>query len=268
VSLPIRLIIGYLPSIEPKDAQAFAQGYIERHMQAIDVAGWYVQRHQNGSLYEIHEGGAGRALLPSILKLLESEPKVLIPISGRMVVVEKDADGQISSLLMPEDFVSEPTAGVKPGPRLRPALGDARGWLFSGGAFFVIGLLIFLLGTAVHWGARYVYDLGVSRADAGDIGNLLAIAKGDYPSRASEQVMALKDTPVAQWPKLVNSADPRVVKALRYEKGMWRLDYEGSDEVPPPAEGEALPAGESGKSATPARRPAPRRPAGAPRSSQ
>lgn len=243
MSMPIRLIIGFLPGIETKDARAFAQGYIERHMQAIDVASWYVQRYKDGTLYEIHEGGEGRAYLPSILKLLESTPKVLIPISGRMVSVEKGADDQISSLLMPESFVGEATEGVKPGPRMHPALGDARGWIFTGGTFFAIGLLFFLLGTAIHLGARYVYELGVSQAEVGDVGKILAMAKGEYPSQAARDVMPLSDTPVAQWPKLINSTDPRVVKALRYEKDTWRLEYEESEALPevPNDAGEQVP---------------------------
>lgn len=248
MSMPIRLIIGFLPGIEVKDARAFAQGYIERHMQAMDVAGWYVQRYKDGALYEIHEGGDGRAFLPSILKQLETDAKIYIPISGRIVTVEKDADGQISSLLMPEDFVCDPTLGLKGGPRLHPALGDARGWLFTGATFFVIGLVLFLMGSALQFGARYVYEMGISQSDVGAVGKVLALAKGEYPSQASREVIKLSDAPVAQWSKLINSTDSRYVKALRYEKGAWRLEY---DEPVKPTAGLPEPPAAAGKPTTP-----------------
>ncbi len=231
--LPIRFIVGYLPGVEKRDARAFAQGFIERHFEGLDESGWHVMPHAEGWLYELHEGGIGKALLPSILQTLEAtDQSVFIQTATRLVRVDRQ-DAGLTSLMMPEDLLTEPTEGILPSHNLTPARGDGKGWAYAGGLLMLAGLVALGLAAAVHQGARVMYEAALDVENPQHtLGTLVRLAKLSVPESPAILPEALvSDLPIGQRKRL--TAGPgEYLEALRYQKGRWVVDVKKISDEP------------------------------------
>lgn len=226
---PMRLVIGFLPGASKNDAVSAAQGYIERHFEAIDISGWYIQKAgRDGYYYEVQEGGEGRAYLPSVLKLLDKHEELVITLTERSAKIQKGSHGEPETVLLPEGRDEPETEGLKAGPRLHPAVGDARGWLFAGGSMFIVGLLVLFMGSALHQGMQHLKETSVAARDLGPIGVMVETIAGDVVTpKLDWEPPKASALPTAQTDRLVAAAqNDKYVLALRYANGKWDVQTE------------------------------------------
>jgi hypothetical protein len=102
---PILLLVGTISTESSKDAMAYAKGLAEAQVVAKDAAFLQiVRRHPGQYLYEIHEGGDGRSLLPVIDEMLSREPgQALIPLEGARVALIREEAGELVTLINQPD---------------------------------------------------------------------------------------------------------------------------------------------------------------------
>ncbi|WP_018234203.1 hypothetical protein [Thioalkalivibrio thiocyanodenitrificans] len=239
--LPIRYIAGHMPGLSVKDGTAFVHAYIERNIDAIDATGYWVQKYEDGILYEIQEGGKGRALLPSILKKLQTEDAVIIPTSTRQVRLGFTERG-FQCLLLPESSVEEETPGIKGGPKLKPAKGDAKGWVISGGVLVTLGLIVAISGSLINRVTTLAQDYSLGMHLQTDIVEYLQILYPRATAPAFATSTPAEDLPIAQWDRILreqaaNEAERSYVTALRYnsQTKQWQVDLEAVDSDDPGA---------------------------------
>lgn len=230
---PVRLIIGYLPGVSEKDALAYAQGFIMRHIGEADAAAYGAQRYGDGALYEIHVGGPRRALLPAIAKRVSAGETVYLRSSKRWIRIGQEGDA-VEPLMLPEDAEVDAETELKPGRRLKPALGDAKHWIIAGSALFTIGVVVLLLGVVINQGVRYAYTVGFD-SNPGVARLLQAAGLADASSPSSLGYRDYEELPVSQWNKMVAESSRAqrqggYVDALRYEKGKWVIKTGGIPE--------------------------------------
>lgn len=149
-SAPLKSFIGFIPEATRKDAQEFAAGIAAKHCTSPENSYYGVTDWRGGFAYEVHEGGPGKALLPSILAefdrtadLEDVEPvkHAYIHAGMRTVKVNQTQNG-VASVLLPEDQQHPQSEFVKPGKNLQPWLPRKTNVLFSGAAVFVVGALV------------------------------------------------------------------------------------------------------------------------------
>lgn len=221
---PIRIMIGYLPNVSKKDAIEYARGWVARYFDAIDQSYVHVQPYLDGFAFEIHEGGLGKAYLPSVLKLISEGEKVNIPTATRMTQITVAESGLVT-LMLPEDVDVEPTPGVSTGPSMRPYQGDARAWLVAGGGVFVIGMLVLALGAAVWNASQSFYQLGMGSLSGTDAINTTIKLTREPNAPKTSPLARLQQLPVAQWQKITETVtDGQYVTALRFKNNVWRFD--------------------------------------------
>ena len=94
---PLLLIFGSLDAGSRKDVLAYARGLAESQVVAKDACFVDASRVDGRWLFEVHEGGPGRALVPWIADALSADPasKVLVPLSGERVVSVSNIGGEI-----------------------------------------------------------------------------------------------------------------------------------------------------------------------------
>jgi hypothetical protein len=202
MSLPVRVLIGYLPDITRKDAEHYVKGAAQSNFDSISNAYWHVEPYAQGFAYEAHEGGGRLAYLPSILRILqESEDPVFIKTATRTVQVEKSTQG-LSAVWLPEAEIHETTEGVVPSSKMKLVTPDAREWVYAGGMFFLAGVVALALGLASSLVAATAYR------DAQAVGIHTYVPK--YP------------LPYTKWEDLTNSANQGdTVTMLKFENGHW-----------------------------------------------
>lgn len=218
---PLRFMVGYLPGIERRDAKAFAQGFIERHFDALDTSGWYIMKHGDGWLYEVQEGGCGLAYLPSILAALkENEDRVYVKTTTRYVRIDQQGD-EVVSLILPEDVLKDPTPNIAGGPPLHPARGDGKGWVQSGLTLFGSGLIALAVAAVSHFGTGAMFKSGMVVEDAGSIGKLISLLDREVPMNPAHlKTPDLNTLPIAQRDKLTPESG-RYIEALKYQDRRW-----------------------------------------------
>jgi len=204
---PIRIVIGFLEGVSEKDASAYAKGFIERHFESLEKSYWYVQKHKDGWIYEVHEGGEAKAYLPAIMQALESHKAVYIPVSNRYLKAEY-RDGKLISLLLPEDTKAVTTEGISASAKMTPFKGYGKSWLYAGLSAFALGLITLVAGSFVHY-----FTLLPERTD-----------KGIEP-------VNIQRLPIGQWNTL-KVPEGKYIAALRFKDGRWNFQFEEVPEAP------------------------------------
>ncbi len=205
-SLAARIVIDFLEGTTEKNhAVAFARGFIDNHFDAPEVAGWYVCPYEGGFVYEVHEGGAGRAFTPAALDILRNDPEVtvVVPMARRYLLVKRTPSGSYASILLPEgmDPSDENTIEVEPGPPLKR-------YKTSGMVVFQAGLAAFATGFAMLLVTTLVYSSGVLMRH-------LPI----FAERSPDNL------PITQWNRINQQASvTRYIKSLRFENGRWTVE--------------------------------------------
>jgi hypothetical protein len=204
---PIRVLIGYLPEVTERDATEYAMGIAQKHLEQLSLAAYDVFEYARGYAYEVHEGGAGRAYLPSIIEYFKShgpyrtgeEVSVVLRTATRKVEVQRTRDG-LAAIVLPESSEAQPTEWLAPTSALIPALNKRTGLLVGGAALFITGFLAMVVAALL---ARFQPYLDPP------------------PAQAFEP--RLQDLPAGQWERLtiIAGTPGSYVSALRFRNGRW-----------------------------------------------
>lgn len=216
VELPIRILMGYLPAVSARDAAEFALGVAEKNFDQPSISFFDAFAHEDGYVYEVHEGGPGRAYAPNLLKHLASasfmqdNPTAVLATATRSVQVELTRGG-LQCVLLPESAEAQPTEGLMPSAKMRPVITKRTGLLISGAGIFVTGFFGLLLAL------------------------LARMPTYEAPPVAPVERVSYEQLPMAQWNRVSSVPHDRYVKALRFEKNAWRIEDApiGAPEEPP-----------------------------------
>jgi hypothetical protein len=227
---PIRILMGFLPNVTARDATEFALGVAEKNFDQPGIAFYDAFVYEDGYVYEVHEGGPGRAYAPSVIRHFKSLPPfvsgephaVVLPTATRSVRIERTRGG-LQTVLLPESSLHAPSEDILATVKMRPAVSKRTGLLVSGAALFVSGFFGLLFAL-------------MARMPTYEAPPAVPVERVDY-----------NRLPTAQWPRLLAVPQDRYVKALRYDKGVWHVD-----EVPIEDSAAAADAPATPPSATPA----------------
>lgn len=125
-SKPFNLQLGYFADISERDIRLYAQSLAKSSHASLesDISYFGVVPFLNGYAYEIHEGGPGKALLPSILKhyaengehATPDDPlQVFVESAERIISVEVHSGG-LTAYVLPDLMKPKapvPTPGIK-----------------------------------------------------------------------------------------------------------------------------------------------------------
>ena len=216
--LPIRIIIGYLPEVNERDAREYAQGMAEKHFEQMGIAYFDAYEYGNGYAFEAHEGGNGRAYLPQILERFEAlgpyrvgeTNAVVIKTATRLVEVQRVRDG-LAAILLPEASQTEPTEDLKPTTRMVPGLNRLTAFFYSGVVLMASGTLAMLLSGTIFRVQTFK----------------------DAPPQKIEKVQ-INNLPRAQWNKIESLPPGSYVRAIRYRNNKWEAPEIVTDAPAPP----------------------------------
>lgn len=204
---PFQLFLGYLPDVSAKDAMEYAMGVAEKYTTQMGLTHFHATKFGRGYLYEVHEGGSGRAYGPEIVKYFASKGpfvddetvKVVIRAGTRLVEVTRMREGA-EVLLLPESTLEKPSTWLKPHVKMTPAIPRRQGFLYAGIGILATGTLAALL--------------------TGSFFRLQGYA--EVPKREIEQIR-VDNLPHRQWERVRNQLQPgERIKALRFENGQWK----------------------------------------------
>lgn len=223
--LPIQVIMGYLPEVSARDAMDFATGMSEKYVVQQGLAYFHVTKFERGFIYEVHEGGPGKAYAPEIAKYFASrgayradEPlSVVIRTAGRMVEVTRQREG-LAVVLLPESSTVAPTDWLVPKARMTVAVPRRKGMLYFGLALMASGVVLAGLNGV------FFRLQGYSEAPPQPI-----------------DIVTPRFLPHLQAPVLEKAFnDGARVKALRFRDGAWQpLELYGPEDVEVPGEASA-----------------------------
>lgn len=213
--LPVRVIIGYLPEVSERDALEYAIGLAEKHFDQLGLAFFDAFKFDNGFVFEIHEGGSGRAYVPKIIEYFEATGpydaenpvSVVLKTGTRRVEVQKARSGLVS-VLLPESSTAEPSAQIEATSAMQPALNKRTG-------FLVVSAALFVTGFAAVMTAAFIARFQPYEAP---------------PERPVEQISAAS-LPLNQWFRVEAVPPGSYVKALRFRNQRWEAPELGA-EVP------------------------------------
>jgi len=210
-ALPIQVLMGYLPEVTERDALEYAMGLSDKYLVQEGLSFFIATKYGQGYIYEVHEGGAGKAYGPEIAKYLESagpfnaqEPQVVyLATAQRLVEVVREREG-ISAVLLPESTTEKPTEWLRPKKAMTPGVPRRKGMLWA-------GLTLFITGAVA----------------AGLSGTFFRLQGYAPPPAQPVERVAAHDLPLSQWQRLQSMQH---VKALRYKDGAWQPPEQYSDE--------------------------------------
>jgi len=147
--LPFSFMIGHLEGVPTKQALAYARGLGLKMVKEESLGYFGVVRTPSGVVFEIHEGGRGRALLPAILDHVkewgpyeQGERHFLdVPTLTRTVRVVRTANGGLTSVQLSEGVPPASVVRLSPGKPLRPLVDDGSTFVNVGKALFAAGVV-------------------------------------------------------------------------------------------------------------------------------
>ena len=144
---PITLLFGFLPDVSYDDALTFARAQAEQQCVSLQNTRIYVEAVDDGYAYEVQEGGAGLALLPSVLAKLMPPSQVTtvyVPSSSRMIRVDRQRQGFVMLWMSEaEGDVAVATPDIVPSARMLPAQPDGK-WALRYGVYVLLGGLVLM----------------------------------------------------------------------------------------------------------------------------
>jgi len=205
--VPIQVIMGYLPDVGASDALEYAQGMAEKYVAQPGLSFYHTTKYDRGFIYEVQEGGPGKALGPAIAKYFQSkgayrddEPlRVVVRTAGRMVEVARQRDG-VSVVLLPEAATDKPDDWLVGTLKMTPAVPRRKGMLYAGIAMLSSGVLM-----------------------AGATGAFFRLQGYSAPLPPRIEQVQFQELPHKQWEKSIQRLAPgQNVKALRYANNAWQ----------------------------------------------
>jgi hypothetical protein len=142
-SWPKKIYIGFLANVKKKDLVGYIDEWIYDNGCNRSSCSYQAIAWNGGFAFEVHEGGAGRGALQSVLRLLTAQDEVVVPSNDRSLRVSKRFDG-FSSYFLNEFEKQSPTNEVVFKESLAPVYKRNHGLMLSGliaGVFSVLFLL-------------------------------------------------------------------------------------------------------------------------------
>ena len=196
---PLFFTAGSLPASRRRDAVEYVRGLIGRFCVAPEIAGYFLLREGDRFLYEIQEGGPGRAWLPEIVRALSrTDAPVRVRVGDRVAEIARGPDGELAARLLPEGE-GEPTLAPKGSGRLIPYERQDGRRLVAAVSYLIAGL-----------------------AAAGVAAGVLTTA-----TRAASEAALAHPVPADHLPltRLPERLGPReYIAAIRFEGGRWRVE--------------------------------------------
>jgi hypothetical protein len=211
---PVFALVGYLPDVSEKDAEAYAKSVAVSHMEMPHRSYYLVLPFAKGFLYEVHEGGQAKAFLPSIIKSLELQreagaeiPRVFVKTSRRVVRIELEQSGP-QAMLMPESCEEPTSEGLVQSSGMKPVEESNTQFLVLGAAIMTVGLAIIVGGATVREFNKIEIPEAIERT-------------------------AQTNLPFAQWKLLENVEPGQYIAALKYENSRWTTIRKNINEPAP-----------------------------------
>ncbi len=229
---PLLLIVGSLDAGSRKDVIAYARGLAESQVVAKDACFVDACKVDGKWLYEVHEGGPGRALLPWIARTLagELDAKVNVPIAGERVVSVSSVGGELVGIVYPPDAERHEDAlegcqALELGAPLAPYFGSAAPLRNAAAALFVVSSLLFLGAGAAFY----------HRGNAMDVARFA----GRFAAAKPEARTDVKNLPSLQLHLAAQSlkTNSGYLSYLRFEKGRWTWAQASGGQAPVPVSG-------------------------------
>nr|WP_250808042.1 hypothetical protein [Neorhizobium tomejilense] len=156
---PVTVAIGWLETDSPKDARAYARGYVQQRFMAHEESWYSILRFHGGFLWEAHQGGDGKGYIKSAAKALENDP------GGEHWFRSGDRayriimqDGKPFPHQMPADksvvLLNSGTAQLDRNHSMVPYTKKGTGWLASG-IVLASSATLFFAGSLVFYGLAY-----------------------------------------------------------------------------------------------------------------
>lgn len=199
---PKKIYIGLLNNIRKKDLIGYIDEWIvDNHCNRSSCA-YQVVPFRGGYAFEVHEGGAGRGALLSVIRSLEQEEEITVPSSDRYVRVAKKHDG-FSVYLLNEFEKHEASACVEFKDALSPVYKRNHGLMLT-------GVISALFASAVFLSTWFmVYTLYNKDKVA-----VFTPIKIELPS---QQIGKIND---------IANREDAYLKSLMYANGKWKINLE------------------------------------------
>lgn len=200
---PQRILMGWGEGLSKNDAIAYAKGYIQRRFEAVDASWYAVAPFMGGYLWEVHEGGPGKAYMPAVLTALSQDPggQHWFPSGDRAFQVMM-RDGKPLCILLSKsesnEIINSGKAPLLPSGKMARAVNKGTGML-------VVGATLFGAGFSFMIGAGIFYAISANPAPQfGDI--------------------KFENMPHAQWHLVANVPATKIVSKLEFDKGAWKVE--------------------------------------------
>lgn len=201
----IRVIIGYFPDITEKDAREYALGLAQKHCDQLAISYYGAYKHARGYVFEIQEGGNGKAYSPEIIKYFDSLPAyeagehnaVVLKTATRLVEVVRHKDG-LGMVILPEQSQRETSTWLSPHKTLKPVIPSREKYFYISCAVFATGFMAALIS-----------------------GSLFRLQPFSTTADVKKEMLSVNKLPRSQWSVL--SATPKgfYVKTIRFQDGKW-----------------------------------------------
>lgn len=200
------VMIDFYPGMAKEDAIETARHWAMTHMDMPSMCFYHVMKIRDGYAIEVQEG-VGKAYLPSVIELAQSNPGrlIIVPMIRRKLSVFYSARlGEFNSEVLPElqeppSMPENPPITAVRGPAMTPVMKQFREWLVAGAVTSGIGGLA-LLSSLMF----YAFDPGARVP----------------PEWRTTDVAQL---PVMQWSRLQANSTESFVSRLEFQDGQWRV---------------------------------------------
>ena len=219
--LPIKILIGYQPDVLARDAKEYAIGLAHKHFSDVGLAFWGVYEYENGFVFEIHEGGPGKAYGPEIIKFFQEQGpfdnskqnELRIKTATRTVQVLRKERG-LAGILLPENSTKE-DSGIVPLKALEPCI-DRRTKLLKFSMIIAGSGIAALLICGSFFRLQPFEEI-----------------------KTTEHRVSAGNLPIFQWNRIVLGPS-EYLKTLQFKDGKWSHDKAFEGMVPSAASAPAL----------------------------
>lgn len=210
-SWPKKIYIGFLANVKKKDLIGYIDEWIYDNGCNRSSCSYQAIAWNGGFAFEVHEGGAGKGALQSVLRLLASQDEVVVPSNDRSLRVSKRFDG-FSSYFLNEFEKNTHTDDVVFKDSLTPVYKRNHG-LMLGGLIAGLFATLFLLAS---WLLVYtIYNK-----------NKVAVFAPVTVEMPSQQISKIAD---------ISKRDDAFLKSLTFSGGKWKINLESVAQPDPVA---------------------------------
>ena len=216
---PIQVLIGWVGESSRRDVLQHARGFATDHIETLETAWVAMAEFRGGTLFEVHEGGGGRAYLPELIETISRDPdQVLWVPSGtklNRVVTFSIVEGRPFSMMLNEaESARVRASGQAPVERT----GRMRRLSPRGNAVLTVGATLFAVSLTALAGSAFL---------ASQVGQQpLPSLSYNADILPHGQIVSLSDA----------LREDRWVSRILFENGAWRAEFETFEDLVLPDE--------------------------------